>query len=72
VSEGGTALINLYPGPSPGEAHENGEVYVFRLRQGMKFRAGRDFDAAAVAWNFQRIPRCCSTLSSHHYYPADE
>jgi peptide/nickel transport system substrate-binding protein len=37
------------------EAQENGKVYVFRLRQGVKFHDGTDFDAAAVAWNFERI-----------------
>jgi glutathione transport system substrate-binding protein len=30
-------------------------VYVFRLRKGVKFHDGTDFDAAAVAWNFQHI-----------------
>jgi glutathione transport system substrate-binding protein len=34
---------------------ENGKVYVFRLRQGVKFHDGTDFDAAAVVWNFERI-----------------
>jgi ABC-type transport system substrate-binding protein len=37
------------------EVQENGKVYVFRLRQGVKFHDGTDFDAAAVAWNFERI-----------------
>src|SRR5215510_11564069 len=37
------------------EAQDNGKVYVFRLRQGIKFHDGTDFDAAAVAWNFERI-----------------
>lgn len=37
------------------EAQENGKVYVFRLRQGVKFHDGTDCDAAAVAWNFARI-----------------
>ena len=37
------------------EAQDNGKVYVFRLRQGVKFHDGSDFDAAAVAWNFERI-----------------
>jgi ABC-type transport system substrate-binding protein len=37
------------------EVQENGKVYVFRLRQGVKFHDGTDFDAAAVVWNFERI-----------------
>jgi len=37
------------------EAQDNGKVYVFRLRKGVKFHDGTDFDAAAVAWNFERI-----------------
>jgi ABC-type transport system substrate-binding protein len=30
-------------------------VYVFQLHKGVKFHDGTDFDAAAVAWNFERI-----------------
>jgi glutathione transport system substrate-binding protein len=37
------------------EAQDNGKVYVFRLRQGVKFHDGTDFDAAAAAWNFERV-----------------
>ncbi len=37
------------------EVQENGKVYVFRLHTGVKFHDGTDFDAAAVAWNFERI-----------------
>jgi ABC-type transport system substrate-binding protein len=37
------------------EVQDNGKVYVFRLRQGVKFHDGTDFDAGAVAWNFERI-----------------
>ena len=37
------------------EVQENGKVYVFRLQKGVKFHDGTDFDAAAVAWNFERI-----------------
>ena len=33
---------------------ENGKVYVFRLRKGVKFHEGSDFDAEVVRWNFQR------------------
>ena len=37
------------------EVQNNGKVYVFRLHKGVKFHDGADFDAAAVAWNFERI-----------------
>src|SRR5712691_2768086 len=37
------------------EAQDDGKGYVFRLRQGVKFHDGTDFDAAAVAWNFHHI-----------------
>ena len=40
------------------EVQENGKVYVFRLRKGVKFHDGTDFDAAAVVWNFERIGVC--------------
>jgi ABC-type transport system substrate-binding protein len=34
---------------------EDGKVYVFQLRKGVKFHDGTDFDAEAVRWNYQRI-----------------
>src|SRR5262245_1877704 len=34
---------------------EDGKVYVFHLRKGVKFHDGTDFDAEAVRWNYQRI-----------------
>jgi peptide/nickel transport system substrate-binding protein len=34
---------------------ENGQVYVFHLRKGVKFIDGTDFDAEVVRWNYQRI-----------------
>jgi peptide/nickel transport system substrate-binding protein len=37
------------------EAQDNGKAYVFRLRRGVKFHDGTDFDAAAVVWNFERV-----------------
>lgn len=37
------------------ESQDDGKVYVFRLRKGIKFHDGTDLDAAAVAWNFERI-----------------
>jgi ABC-type transport system substrate-binding protein len=37
------------------EVQEAGRVYVFKLRRGVKFHDGSDFDAAAVAWNYERI-----------------
>jgi ABC-type transport system substrate-binding protein len=37
------------------EVLEDGKVYVFHLRQGVKFHDGTDFDAEAVRWNYRRI-----------------
>jgi peptide/nickel transport system substrate-binding protein len=37
------------------EIREDGKVYVFHLRQGVKFHDGTDFDAGAVRWNYQRM-----------------
>jgi ABC-type transport system substrate-binding protein len=37
------------------EILENGKVYVFHLRKGVKFHEGSDFDAEVVRWNYQRI-----------------
>jgi ABC-type transport system substrate-binding protein len=34
---------------------EDGKVYVFHLRKGVKFHDDSDFDAEAVRWNYQRI-----------------
>jgi ABC-type transport system substrate-binding protein len=34
---------------------EDGKVYVFHLRQGVKFHDGTDFDAEVVRGNYQRI-----------------
>jgi peptide/nickel transport system substrate-binding protein len=33
---------------------EDGKVYVFHLRKGVKFHDGTDFDAEVVRWNYQR------------------
>ena len=35
------------------EMQENGKVYVFHLRKGVKFHDGTDFDTEAVRWNIQ-------------------
>src|SRR4029453_3013795 len=37
------------------EILENGKVYLFHLRQGVKFHDGSDFDAEVGRWNYQRI-----------------
>jgi ABC-type oligopeptide transport system substrate-binding subunit len=36
------------------EILENGKVYVFHRRKGVKFHEGSDFDAEVVRWNHQR------------------
>jgi ABC-type transport system substrate-binding protein len=36
------------------EIQEDGKVYVFHLRKGVKFHDGTDFDAEAVRWNYRR------------------
>jgi len=35
------------------EVLEDGKVYVFHLREGVKFIDGTDFDAEVVRWNYQ-------------------
>jgi ABC-type transport system substrate-binding protein len=37
------------------EIQEDGKVYVFHLRKGVKFHDGTAFDAEAVRWNYQRM-----------------
>ena len=37
------------------EILDHGKVYVFRLRRGVKFHEGGDFNAEVVRWNYQRI-----------------
>jgi ABC-type transport system substrate-binding protein len=48
------------------EAQENGKVYVFHLRKGVKFHDGTDFNAEAVRWNIQwtRNPDSNSVMSA--------
>jgi peptide/nickel transport system substrate-binding protein len=63
-------LVNLYEGlvryrpgtlePMPGLAEswsvsDDGRVYEFRLRAGVRFHDGSRFDAEAVRFNFQRM-----------------
>lgn len=37
------------------EVQEDGKVYIFHLRKGVKFHDGTDFDAEAVRWNIHFI-----------------
>jgi ABC-type transport system substrate-binding protein len=37
------------------EILEDGKVYIFHLRQGVKFHDGTDFDAKAVQWNYRHM-----------------
>src|SRR5690606_12174340 len=63
-------LVNVYDGlvrfkddtlevePSLAESWEisgDGKTYTFKLRQGVKFHDGSDFDAEAVKFNFDRM-----------------
>jgi peptide/nickel transport system substrate-binding protein len=52
--------LNLKLEPSPGiatewEASPDLLTYTFKLRQGALFHNGREIDAAAVKWNYERI-----------------
>jgi peptide/nickel transport system substrate-binding protein len=55
-------LVALKPGttePEPGlaeswSANDDGTVWTFKIRQGVKFHDGTDLDAAAVCFNFER------------------
>jgi len=55
-------LVALKPGttePEPGlaeswSANDDGTVWTFKIRQGVKFHDGTDLDAAAVCFNFDR------------------
>jgi peptide/nickel transport system substrate-binding protein len=52
-----TVDTNLHYVPELAESWdvlENGKVYVFHLRRGVKFHEGSDFDAEVVRWNYQR------------------
>jgi ABC-type transport system substrate-binding protein len=50
------ADLNIIPDLAESwEVLEDGKVYVFRLRRGVKFHDGTDFDAEVVRWNYQRI-----------------
>ena len=58
----GMGLLDLTPKlePAPGIATEWSAskdlmTYTFKLRQGALFHNGREIDAAAVKWNFERI-----------------
>jgi ABC-type transport system substrate-binding protein len=41
---------------------ENGKVYVFHLRKGVKFHDGTDFDAEVVRWNYHMMTTSITTL----------
>lgn len=50
------AELNIVPDLAASwEILEHGKVYVFHLRQGVKFHDGTDFDAEAVRWNSEAI-----------------
>ncbi|MET3290137.1 UNVERIFIED_CONTAM: peptide/nickel transport system substrate-binding protein [Brevibacillus sp. OAP136] len=46
---------NIVPGLAESwEISPDGKTYTFKLRQGVKFHDGTDFNAEAVVWNFNR------------------
>lgn len=62
---------NLKPVPQLAESHEvsaDGLVYTFRLRDGVKFHDGSDFDAEAVRLNFERGMNPESKLSRRTFF----
>lgn len=70
-------LINFKPGTTelePGlatdwEQKDDGETYVFELREGVKFQDGTDFNADAVVYNFERWQNG-SDDDNFAYYPS--
>lgn len=36
------------------EIQDNGKIYIFKIRQGVKFHDGTDLNAEAVKWNFEQ------------------
>jgi peptide/nickel transport system substrate-binding protein len=47
--------LALKPGLAESWQRTDPRTYVFKLRRGVKFHDGTDFDAAAVKWNVERI-----------------
>jgi len=47
--------LGLKPGLAESWQRTDPRTYVFKLRHGVKFHDGTDFDAAAVKWNVERI-----------------
>ncbi len=47
--------LGLRPGLAESWQRVDPRTWVFRLRKGVKFHDGTDFDAAAVKWNVERI-----------------
>jgi peptide/nickel transport system substrate-binding protein len=72
-------LVALKPGttePEPGlatswEANDDGTVWTFKIREGVKFHDGTDLDAAAVCTNFDRwfnFPAALQNPSVSYYW----
>ena len=62
------AALNYVPDLAESwEILENSKVYVFHLRQGVKFHDGTDFDAEVVRWNYRRStdPEAVDAIDAH-------
>ncbi|HXH11025.1 MAG TPA: ABC transporter substrate-binding protein [Alphaproteobacteria bacterium] len=50
------------------EVQEDGRVYLFHLRKGVKFHDGADLTAEAVKWNFERLLNPAEKVITARYF----